>query len=255
MTKKDTGANHQGGPAQPRGSARVGTIVRHNLVAIGTAAVLTVYTAGYARTRDAARRFAEADLAARRPIAPARAAGDSSTTQPVVLNKTPSPAPAPATDRPITASVPSSPQSPVSAPTPASTAVVDSASTTAAQRDSTPLSPAETATTPLAQATDTTVPPPVADSAASRPLLKDGEYYGWGTSRHGDIQAGIEIKGGRITGAWVQQCLTRYSCSWIAALPGQVVARQSPEVDYVSGATQSTNAFYYAVVEALARAK
>jgi len=34
-----------------------------------------------------------------------------------------------------------------------------------------------------------------------------------------------------------------------------VVARQSPEVDYVSGATQSTNAFYYAVVEALARAK
>jgi uncharacterized protein with FMN-binding domain len=53
----------------------------------------------------------------------------------------------------------------------------------------------------------------------------------------------------------VQQCLTRYSCSWIAALPGQVVARQSPEVDYVSGATQSTNAFYYAVVEALARAK
>ena len=27
--------------------------------------------------------------------------------------------------------------------------------------------------------------------------------------------------------------------------------RQSPEVDYVSGATQSTNAFYYAVVEAL----
>jgi uncharacterized protein with FMN-binding domain len=34
-----------------------------------------------------------------------------------------------------------------------------------------------------------------------------------------------------------------------------VVARQSAEVDYVSGATQSTNAFYYAVVEALSRAK
>jgi major membrane immunogen (membrane-anchored lipoprotein) len=52
----------------------------------------------------------------------------------------------------------------------------------------------------------------------------------------------------------LQHCLT-VPCSWIAALPGQVVARQSPEVDYVSGATQSTNAFYYAVVEALARAK
>ena len=31
--------------------------------------------------------------------------------------------------------------------------------------------------------------------------------------------------------------------------------RQSPEVDYVSGATQSVNAFYYAVVEALNKAK
>ena len=42
---------------------------------------------------------------------------------------------------------------------------------------------------------------------------------------------------------------------WIAALPGQVISRQSPNVDYVSGATQSTNAFYYAVVDALSKAK
>ena len=58
-----------------------------------------------------------------------------------------------------------------------------------------------------------------------------------------------------IASAVISQCLTRYSCSWIAALPPQVVSRQSPETDYVSGATQSTNAFYYAVVEALAKAK
>ena len=38
-------------------------------------------------------------------------------------------------------------------------------------------------------------------------------------------------------------------------LPPQVVTRQSAEVDYVSGATQSTNAFYYGIVEALAKAK
>ena len=80
-------------------------------------------------------------------------------------------------------------------------------------------------------------------------------YLGWGSSRHGDIQAQVEIKGGRIVAASISQCLTRYSCSWIAALPPQVVARQSPETDYVSGATQSTNAFYYAVVEALSKAK
>jgi len=34
-----------------------------------------------------------------------------------------------------------------------------------------------------------------------------------------------------------------------------VVERQSAEVDYVTGATQSTNAFYYAVVQALSKAK
>ena len=55
--------------------------------------------------------------------------------------------------------------------------------------------------------------------------------------------------------AAITQCLTRYSCSWIEHLQGQVVIRQSPEVDYVTGATQSTNAFYYAVVEALSKAK
>ena len=87
------------------------------------------------------------------------------------------------------------------------------------------------------------------------PALKDGTYTGWGTSRHGDIQAAVVVQDGRIVSAYVAQCLTRYSCSWIAALPPQVVARQSPDVDYVSGATQSTNAFYYAIVEALAKAK
>ena len=84
---------------------------------------------------------------------------------------------------------------------------------------------------------------------------KDGSYTGWGTSRHGDIQATVVVEAGRIVSATISQCLTRYSCSWIAALPPQVVSRQSPETDYVSGATQSTNAFYYAVVEALAKAK
>lgn len=86
-------------------------------------------------------------------------------------------------------------------------------------------------------------------------VYKDGTYTGWGTSRHGDIQAAVVIEGGRIVSATIAQCLTRYSCSWISPLPPQVVTRQSAEVDYVSGATQSTNAFYYAVLEALAKAK
>jgi len=84
---------------------------------------------------------------------------------------------------------------------------------------------------------------------------KDGVYLGWGSCRHGDIQASVTVENGRFVSASIAQCWTRYSCSWVAALPGQVVTRQSPNVDYVSGATESANAFYWAVVDALNKAK
>lgn len=100
-----------------------------------------------------------------------------------------------------------------------------------------------------AQAPAPAVPEP------SKGQYKDGTYLGWGTSRHGDIQAQVVIEGGRIASATIAQCLTRYDCDVIAKLPPQVAQRQSPETDYVSGATQSTNAFYYAVVDALSKAK
>jgi uncharacterized protein with FMN-binding domain len=90
---------------------------------------------------------------------------------------------------------------------------------------------------------------------APAPAWKDGTYTGWGSSRHGDIQASVVIQSGRIESATISQCRTRYSCSVIDILPPEVPQRQSPEVDYISGATQSANAFYYAVVDALSKAK
>jgi uncharacterized protein with FMN-binding domain len=213
--------------------------VSNGLVALGSAAVLTVYTAGYARTRPAAARFALADD--RRPAPPT----------------TPAAAPELASAKPAaTIAVPTSP-----APRRAETQTARRTATT--PRPVPPTAVAPVAATPAPAPELPPAPPPAADpisiveppNAPPKSQYKDGTYLGWGTSRHGDIQASVVIAGGRIESATIAQCLTRYSCSWIAALPPQVAARQSPEVDYVSGATQSTNAFYYAVVEALNKAK
>lgn len=91
-------------------------------------------------------------------------------------------------------------------------------------------------------------------TALQPPKWKDGSFSGWGKSPHGDIEATVVIGAGRIQSAVISQCRTRYSCSVVNELPPQVAQRQSPEVDYVSGATESTNSFYYALVEALAKA-
>jgi uncharacterized protein with FMN-binding domain len=91
-------------------------------------------------------------------------------------------------------------------------------------------------------------------SGSAAPKWKDGAFTGLGRSAHGDIEVTVVIQGGRIQSAVIRRCLTRYSCSVIHELPPQVTQRQSPEVDYVSGATESTNAFYYGLVEALSRA-
>jgi uncharacterized protein with FMN-binding domain len=101
------------------------------------------------------------------------------------------------------------------------------------------------------------ITPPIAARTNDTPpsQWKDGVYSGWGTSRHGDIQASVEIRDGRVTSAQIAQCLTRYSCAWIADLPPQVVARQDARVDVVSGATQSSDAFSAAVADALRKAK
>lgn len=96
---------------------------------------------------------------------------------------------------------------------------------------------------------------PAGAAPAAPKNWNDGKYKGWGYSRHGDIEAEITIQGGRIASAVISQCRTRYPCAVIDILPPQVAQRQSPDVDYVSGATQSADAFYEAVVAALNKAR
>jgi len=118
------------------------------------------------------------------------------------------------------------------------------------------LAPVASVTTSASDAGTTETAAQAAEvSPAPKSQYRDGTYSGWGSSRHGDIEATVVIAEGRIASATITACLTRYSCSLIAHLQGQVVTRQSADVDYVSGATQSTDAFYYAVVDALSKAK
>ncbi|MCA1723749.1 MAG: FMN-binding protein, partial [Thermomicrobia bacterium] len=91
------------------------------------------------------------------------------------------------------------------------------------------------------------------NTASTAGKYRDGSYTGLGRSRHGNIGVTVVVQGGTIIAAKISQCGTRYPCSMISALPGEVVAQQSANVDFVSGATDSSTAFQEAVANALAK--
>jgi len=229
--------------------------VANSLLAAGAAAVMAVYAAGYERTQSAAEQM-EDQSAVRRPVArPATVVTPDSPVVPQPREQKEAPRevavlvhpsePAPAMAPPVSSQPKPdvTPAAPVPAPAiPAPEPVVPAPAPVPAAVVAPPVAPAPTA--PAA--------PAPAQAAA---VYKDGTYKGWGTCRHGDIEAQVVIEGGRIASASISQCLTRYSCDVIGRLPPQVVQRQSAEVDYVTGATQSANAFYYAVLGALGKAK
>jgi uncharacterized protein with FMN-binding domain len=260
---------------------RKGGKLTTKLVALSSAGVVAVYAAGFYRTKAAADRLAEADRERRRPdvvpIDPARLeALASRAPQPPGDRRVPAaerPAPAvtftlptrPAPPRPDRVTpMPPSPAADkaVSPSEPASTTPTTTASTTApvpaSSAEPAPSAPAEPAlAAPASQPPASDAQPQTGAAPAPKPFAgyKDGTYLGWGSCRHGDIQASVTIAAGRVTEAKIAQCWTRYSCSWIDPIVPQVVARQSPNVDYVSGATQSVDAFYWAVIDALSKAK
>jgi uncharacterized protein with FMN-binding domain len=97
--------------------------------------------------------------------------------------------------------------------------------------------------------------PPTAQAAANASGLRDGTFTGSGSNRRGDLSVAVTIQGGRITGAQITNYDMYYPASRISRLPGEVVDRQSANVDMVSGATYSASAFKQAVTQALAQAK
>ena len=230
--------------------------VANSLLALSSAAVLAVYAAGYVRTRAAADRFT-LQAEGRRPALPSP--GSPTPTgeggRPAILLPVPASATVADVAPPPAVSVAAAVKPETIRKKPRATAETAAAQPAPATLQAPPLAaPAAPAVEPPPVVV-VPPPPPEPAPAPAKPVYKDGTYLGWGTSRHGDIQAQVVIEDGRIKAATIAQCLTRYSCSWIAPLPPQVAARQSANVDYVSGATQSTNAFYYAVVDALSKAK
>src|SRR5579864_3818545 len=108
---------------------------------------------------------------------------------------------------------------------------------------------APTAPTSVSTSTTTTT-----SSAPTVTAYRDGTYSGSGTSRRGGVSVAVTVAGGRITNVSISRVTTEYPSSRISALPAQVVARQSSQVDNVSGATFSAQAFHQAVQAALQQA-
>jgi uncharacterized protein with FMN-binding domain len=235
----------------------------NGLVALSSAAVMAVYTAGYMKTRAAA-----AKLEATTRVRPVQALPPSvPALTPSVQALTPSvPEPsATVPERPSKVPEPSPtvPKRPSKVPAPSAKVAerpskVPEPSPKVAEPSPKTVEPPVQEVEPPAKAPE---PPPPANASPRAELLlgfelHDGTYLGWGSSRHGDIQASVTVENGRITATSIAQCRTRYSCDIIAHLPAQVVKFQTPEkVSYVSGATQSVDAFYWAVMDALSKAK
>ncbi|HEY6356832.1 MAG TPA: hypothetical protein VIX35_01225, partial [Vicinamibacterales bacterium] len=141
------------------------------LVALGAAAVIAVYAAGFVRTRSAAARWLPDAPGLRRPAVPAGAGGPSAPTVPADLQIRPRVA-----ARPTSVTLPHTPtRKPV-------------ARITATAQTTPPPLTSVTAPASDAGTTDTATPAAEVNPAPKSPY-RDGTYSGWGSSRHGDIQA------------------------------------------------------------------
>jgi uncharacterized protein with FMN-binding domain len=91
-------------------------------------------------------------------------------------------------------------------------------------------------------------------STSTTGAYQDGTYTGTGSSRRGDVWVSVDVQGGKIAQVTITRSTLQYPLRDIAGLPAQVVQRQSAQVDIVSRATYSSQAFRTAVAQALSRA-
>jgi uncharacterized protein with FMN-binding domain len=92
-------------------------------------------------------------------------------------------------------------------------------------------------------------------SSQTNSLYKDGTYTGTGSNRRGSIQVTVTVKNDKITDVEISNFAMHYSESDVVGLPEEVMQGQSAQVQNVSGATYSTQAFEDAVQDALSQAQ
>jgi uncharacterized protein with FMN-binding domain len=89
----------------------------------------------------------------------------------------------------------------------------------------------------------------------TKSLYKEGTFTGTGSNRRGYIQVAVTIKNDKITDVSFSDFAMHYSIDDVLGLPNEVLQNQSAQVNNVSGATYSTQAFQDAVQEALSQAQ
>ena len=95
-------------------------------------------------------------------------------------------------------------------------------------------------------------------AAGAQAAYKDGTYTGEGKGRESQIQVQVDVKGGKIAAV---QVLKHGETEMIIAAPietmiPEIVAKNGVEgVEYVGGATLSSDGIKAAVADALAKAK
>jgi uncharacterized protein with FMN-binding domain len=253
-----------------------GKKISNSLIAASSAAILAVYAAGYDRTSAAADRFAAETAAPRRHSVAAALSVDPPSVPTSIESPITLPVQSPAAETikaKAEVAVVAAPRSPEPEPQATLTSPRTPDETTAPALALVPPPPAIDAPrqAPAIVQSGTNIPNAAIDLHAAEPVAPpppppvvqlgqfpypDGAYLGWGICRHGSIQVQVVLRAGRIASADITQCQTRYPCSVIRNTPAQMVSRQNPEaLDNVSGATQSVDAYYGAVMDALKDAK
>jgi uncharacterized protein with FMN-binding domain len=212
--------------------ARIG----NKLIAICSAAIGIIYTAGYVVSVSPA-----VDSALTQP-----AQSIASSGQPIQPEETEHATPQ-ATNTPIIDEYVKSTPLPVTVPP-------EPAAPTPAIKTPRPI---DLPNTPIqaSAAPQTIEPTPTSAPLIQHQKYQDGTYSGSGTNRFGTVEVEVKIIKGKIANVDITSSKTRYPQKYIDPLPDEVITAQDYNIDTISGATRSSEDFINAVHEALMQAE